>query len=392
VLLRARGKNSAGRPLARGLLLFLLACSAALAGRAFGQEVGPETLADLRSRDVDRILRAARTIAQSRNDRAWEALRSELAKSETYEPFERIGRSRIGTVSIEGQPLEITYRELAELFEVIAKSKSPRTAPTLMWLVDNIEENRDLRLRRYFLCASFVHVRSVSPDILGFIDKRLQFKAMETGAQGALALSLASYGTEASAVIFKKHLGGAGTHLMLAAYRQKLENTKLLLSNLREASDHAFFHKALGYIIKDEPIYWMPMGPPTELPLIEPKGKEARRFAALFRDFLANPGKIALTKAEKAKLKELIERCERAAETTPSPESDTGESSPSPGNGTGRPSASPRPPGNNRTGPPQGSETTPGAAPSRWPLVAAVGTAAFLAALAAALIFRRRRA
>jgi hypothetical protein len=102
---------------------------------------------------------------------------------------------------------------------------------------------------------------------------------------------------------------------MLATYRDRYHNAKIMIDVLCEATAQDIAHRILSYLFIDK---YSEGGQfrhrDRTYPEIRPAKDEALKFAVSFKEFLADPGKMKLTDAEKENLRRLIKVMEELSE------------------------------------------------------------------------------
>lgn len=264
----------------------------------------------LTSKNASDLISAVKVIVASKDDAAWNKLRQALINQDVIATLEE---NKPKVVSFEGMPLDEMYKDLSQFLRVVAEGEASHAIPTLIWLADQKEyidiENK--RIRQHLLFDSFKYIRSPTKELLSFFEGTLTPTSDDGNIKRFVLEALVAFGTQESVKMFEKHKKSHHVR-MLAKYRNKYENTKLLIEIYRGASNAKVAHLLLENIFQDEMIH--PIGgifwDPIPLPPISPKGDEAKKFIALFNDFLANPGNIPLAEDEKKKFKDLIKKIE----------------------------------------------------------------------------------
>ena len=290
-----------------------------------------QAVKNLRAPEAATVAGAVRTIAASKDAPAWRALGEALRDPKVLDVLEAPGRKLRADAKASLEPVPgyaEAFKVVSDVMNAVAKGDPELAFETLSGVLANElyaldygdaeDDNRKLRgadtpWRRFMTTSAFKLIRAPSRDTLRLLDGVLNNLTEDPRCVECAKEALAAYGTAESAKMLEN---GPGIPFdMLAAYRDRYHNAKMMLDVLREATAQKIAHRELSYLFIDKHVEGgMITSNDRTYPEIRPAKDDALRFAVLFREFLADPGRMTLTDAEKENLRRLIKVMEELAE------------------------------------------------------------------------------
>jgi len=291
-----------------------------------------QAVKNLRAPEAATVAGAVRTIAASKDSPAWRALGEALRDPKVLDVLEAPGRKMAVDAKSRLEPVPSdaeAYKPVAEVMNAVASGDPELASETLGKVLadelyaledygdgddyDRKLKGEDTAWRRFMTISSLKLIRAPSQDIIKLLEGTLHNDREDPRCVAFAKEALAAYGTAQSAKIL---VNGRGIrYSMLAAYRDRYHNAKMMLDVLREATAQDVAHRILSYLFIDKYVEGgMITSNDRTYPEIRPAKDDALRFAVLFREFLADPGRMTLTDAEKENLRRLIKVMEELAE------------------------------------------------------------------------------
>ncbi|MHC4202116.1 MAG: hypothetical protein ACYSU0_19165, partial [Planctomycetota bacterium] len=257
----------------------------------------------LKTRTAESLLSAARAVAQSDNREAWDELRRALVDAASVKELMHLCEA---PVDGHGVPAEEAYPDLSSVLRIVAEGNKGCAEETFRVLCEEplyqYSHYGMGKWRSLILYGAIRHIRNPTEGFVSFLKARLADKSLHSALKMKVIEALASYGTPDAAAIIETHVANRHLHT-LARYRDRSENTRILLDLYRKApkNDLPYAQRLLGYVLRHSiPGAGQRFREPLVLPRIDPQDKRERaRFVGLLRGFMARPGSRPLTGEEK---------------------------------------------------------------------------------------------
>jgi hypothetical protein len=269
----------------------------------------------LKTGTAESLLSAARAIAQSDNREAWDELRRALVDAASVKELTHLCET---PVDGHGVPAEEAYPDLSSMVRVVAEGNKLYAEETFRVLCeDPLYQYSHIGMgkwRSLILYGAIRHIGNPTGEFVSFLKASLADKSLHSPLKMKIIEALASYGTPDAAAIIETHVANRHLHT-LARYRDRSENTRILLDLYRKApkSDLPYAQRLLGYVLGHSiPGAGQRFREPLVLPRIDPQDKQERtRFIRLLQGFMAQPGNRPLTEEEKKQTTALIARLKK---------------------------------------------------------------------------------